>query len=169
MKGNNNKGDGLCILKQFLEYLYEFHYTRDYFECHEVLEDFWKNKTEMKRDSVWTGLIQLAVSLYHYRRGNMVGAKKLIDRCNEKLMEHPDELDCLGLSNRELLTLVSDLQYNIDANVPYKSVDLPIASEKLKEKLQHFAIQKNEHTEYAYQVTDERVIHRHLKEFRNDH
>lgn len=30
--------------EQFLEYLYEFHYTRDYFECHEVLEDFGKTR-----------------------------------------------------------------------------------------------------------------------------
>ncbi|MBR7553297.1 DUF309 domain-containing protein [Allobacillus sp. GCM10007491] len=154
--------------KQYLEYLYEFHYTRDYFECHEVLEDFWKNETEMKRNSVWTGLIQLAVGLYHYRRGNIIGAKKLIDSCHEKLWEHQDDLVCLGLSNQRLINLISIIQYQIQNNVPYKSVDLPIISEDLQNRLQHLAIQKNNQSEYAYHVSDERIIHRHLKEFRDD-
>ncbi|MFC0014723.1 MULTISPECIES: DUF309 domain-containing protein [Allobacillus] len=154
--------------KQYLEYLYEFHYTRDYFECHEVLEDFWKNETEMKRNSVWTGLIQLAVGLYHYRRGNIVGAKKLIDSCYEKLWKHQGDLIQLGLSNQRLIDLISTIQYQIQNNVPYKSVDLPIVNKKLQDRLCRLAIQKDNQAEYAYQVSDERIVHRHLKEFRDD-
>ncbi len=64
--------------KAYVAFLHEFHTTRDYFECHEILEEFWKEDPPDQRKKYWVGLIQLAVALYHQRRGNGKGAKRLI-------------------------------------------------------------------------------------------
>ncbi|CCQ92887.1 conserved hypothetical protein [[Clostridium] ultunense Esp] len=65
--------------KPYLNYLFHFFCTRDYFECHEIMEEYWKSVGK-KRD-VWLALIQLAVSLYHHRRGNFSGSVKMLDSC----------------------------------------------------------------------------------------
>ncbi len=54
--------------KAYIEYLAHFHGTRDYFECHEVLEEHWKAVDPKNRSSVWVLLIQIAVSMYHARQ-----------------------------------------------------------------------------------------------------
>lgn len=61
----------------YIEYLAHFHGDRDYFECHEVLEEYWKAHPDDPLQRVWVGLIQAAVSLYHERRGNVRGAVKM--------------------------------------------------------------------------------------------
>ncbi len=61
--------------KAYIDYLVEFHATRDYFECHEILEEYWKEDPPKKRKRYWVGFIQLAVALYHHRRQNTAGQK----------------------------------------------------------------------------------------------
>lgn len=50
--------------KAYIEYLVHFHSDRDYFECHEILEEHWKQDG---RNKGWLVLIQTAVAFYHYR------------------------------------------------------------------------------------------------------
>ncbi|WP_218197281.1 DUF309 domain-containing protein, partial [Pseudomonas sp. 2995-1] len=57
----------------YIEYLIEFHGTRDYFECHEIMEEYWKKNKEKH----WHTLIQLAVAIYHERQHNYDGSLRL--------------------------------------------------------------------------------------------
>jgi predicted metal-dependent hydrolase len=50
--------------------------ARDFFEAHEVWEDLWRDERGASR-GYYQGLIQAAVCLYHFGRGNTRGAKKL--------------------------------------------------------------------------------------------
>jgi len=34
----------------YLEYLIQFHAERDYFECHEILEEYWKSAPANERE-----------------------------------------------------------------------------------------------------------------------
>ncbi|MDQ6418132.1 DUF309 domain-containing protein [Paenibacillus sp. LHD-117] len=61
----------------YIAYLVEFHATRDYFECHELLEEYWKDHLDDGLADLWVGLIQLAVGQYHERRGNRRGAGRM--------------------------------------------------------------------------------------------
>jgi hypothetical protein len=56
------------------------------FEAHEVLEAVWKGPdvTTGERD-LWRGLAQLAVGLTHLRRGNLTGARALLNRAADNL------------------------------------------------------------------------------------
>lgn len=52
---------------------------REFFDCHEVLEEVWKNQPEPERQ-LTQGIIQIAVAYYHSLRANTAGAIKLLSR-----------------------------------------------------------------------------------------
>jgi hypothetical protein len=54
------------------------------FHAHEVLEAAWKAAPDDERE-LWRGLAQLAVGLTHVRRGNTVGAIRLLQRSAERI------------------------------------------------------------------------------------
>lgn len=71
----------------YVEYLVYFNRDRDYFECHEVLEELWLAKN---RDPLYKGLLQIAVGLYHFRDGNIRGARLLLESALARLADYPD-------------------------------------------------------------------------------
>lgn len=54
------------------------------FNAHEVLEAAWKNGPSDERN-LWQGLAQLAVGITHVQRGNITGARALLDRAAARL------------------------------------------------------------------------------------
>jgi predicted metal-dependent hydrolase len=72
-----------------------FHHGADlfnrgkFFDAHEVWEDVWREAPfEQKR--FLQGLIQIAVALHHYSRGNVVGARSLLARADTNLAMYPE-------------------------------------------------------------------------------
>jgi hypothetical protein len=84
----------------YVEFVYYFNVERDYFECHEVMEELWM---EEGRAPLYQGLLQVAVGLYHYRNGNVSGAVKLFTTAVEKL--EPQRPEVMGI---DLARLVED-------------------------------------------------------------
>ncbi|WNS46143.1 DUF309 domain-containing protein [Paenibacillus sp. MMS20-IR301] len=70
----------------YLAYLIYFNRDRDYFECHEVLEELW---LEQQRDPLYKALLQVAVGLYHFRNGNVRGALIMLKQSSEVLRGYP--------------------------------------------------------------------------------
>lgn len=83
----------------YVEFLYSFNVERDYFECHEVMEELW---LEEGRNPLYQGLLQIAVALYHHRNGNVGGAIKLFEQGIEKLEYYPKLT--LGIDLGKLIT-----------------------------------------------------------------
>ncbi len=54
------------------------------FQAHEVLEEMWKSCPAEQR-SGWQGLAQLAVAITHNHRGNVRGARLLLDKARANL------------------------------------------------------------------------------------
>ena len=50
--------------------------AREFFDCHDVLEDFWGELTCPERP-FFQGLIQAAVALFHFEEGNLGGARRM--------------------------------------------------------------------------------------------
>ncbi|WP_181349990.1 DUF309 domain-containing protein [Thalassobacillus sp. CUG 92003] len=121
----------------YIEYLAHFHGTRDYFECHEVLEELWKEREPGVRDSVWVLLIQIAVCQYHYRRGNSKGASIMNEKALAKWPKRHEEIEKLGLDHSELYGCLQKVQTNINHDVPYQSINLPIHDPELLEKTEN--------------------------------
>lgn len=117
----------------YIQYLVHFHTDRDFFECHEVLEEYWKETKGDVLGPVWVGLIQLAVGLYHHRRGNQAGARKMLSSSAKKLGAHMDKLESLGImasqcveeiDRRATLVQQSDLPIYTDMNIPLQDEEL---------------------------------------------
>jgi len=61
---------------------------RDFFECHELLEEMWRN-TSGDESRFYQGLIQAAVCFYHWGNANFDGAMRLARTSLEKLAGLP--------------------------------------------------------------------------------
>jgi predicted metal-dependent hydrolase len=61
---------------QLLQAIREFN-GREWFECHETVEDLWIGSEGEVRD-FYQGIIQIAVALHHWRNGNFGGAVSLL-------------------------------------------------------------------------------------------
>ena len=99
-----HQGDHGCYPDAYIDYLVQFQAVRDYFECHEILEEYWKQHPDSPYRETWVMLIQLAVSLYHHRRGNLRGAVKLMKGALRRYQaEHMAQLGVDGARLREMM------------------------------------------------------------------
>jgi predicted metal-dependent hydrolase len=109
--------------KLYVEFVYYFNVERDYFECHEVMEELW---LEEGRAPLYQGLLQVAVGLYHYRNGNLRGAIKLFAAAVEKLEYQPR--DALGIDLARLVEESRSYMRRLEraAEEPFVFYDLDI-------------------------------------------
>jgi hypothetical protein len=64
-----------------------------FFECHEYLEDVWRETAGADR-AFYHGLVQAAAGCYHYEKGNAHGARALLGKAAAKLEPYgPAHLD----------------------------------------------------------------------------
>jgi len=151
----------------YVAYLAEYYGSRDYFECHEIMEEYWKENPESEFTSCWLVLIRLSVSLYHARRGNWKGAVKLIDKAareaDSRLFDRLG-IDGSSLSER-LRQLAGDWK---DPGAVYEDIELPITDESLLRAARRRCAELG----YAWGIhgldAGDEVIHRHLTRDRSD-
>lgn len=60
----------------------------EFYECHEVLEEAWRQDLRPCRH-LYQGLLQFAVALYHVEQGNYAGALKVLGRARRHLAQLP--------------------------------------------------------------------------------
>jgi len=65
---------------------------REFFECHEVLEDLWRPERGVRRLFL-QGVIHLAVGFYHHRQGNQAGAVRQLRKGLKKLAGYLPEFE----------------------------------------------------------------------------
>lgn len=69
---------------------------REFFEAHEVLEDLWSVEVPPLKQ-YYKGLIQMAVAICHWERGNSSGARKLYRSASAYLAPYPDHFEGFDL------------------------------------------------------------------------
>ena len=79
---------------------------RQFFACHEVLEQLWL-KTQGRPRDFYKGLIQAAVACYHWSRNNSAGAMSLYRSSSRYLRKYRPE--CLGLDVEQFLRQYTEL------------------------------------------------------------
>lgn len=107
---------------RFSAFIAHFNGDRDYYECHEVMEELW---LEEGRSPLLQGLLQAAVGLHHWDNGNSSGAIKLMSAALNKLSRYGDY--ALGL---DLLKIRNDLQSSLDV-LSARANDAPFQAFKL--------------------------------------
>jgi predicted metal-dependent hydrolase len=147
--------------KAYLDYLYHFHCDRDYFECHEVLEEYWKEKNAAEREIHWVGLIQIAVGLYHQRRGNYKGALRMLQNAHSIIGKESAEINALGLDSRKLVILLGERIDCVRREEPYSSLNLPIADPELQISCESMAKKWRKASGAASELLDGSLVNRH--------
>lgn len=147
---------------EYLAFLVEFHTTRDYFRCHDLLEELWRDVSlSLEKDHVYVGLLQIAVAMYHWRRENDRGARLLIEGSIEKLQSKRNELEVLGIEFHECLALIHQLAAKIERGDRYESPNLPLIA-PLNDLLQQVCEQEDKCWQTPSNMNDEFLVHRHL-------
>lgn len=152
----------------YIDYLVHFHGLRDYFECHEILEEYWKEAPIHEREKHWVGLIQIAVGLYHYRRNNRIGATKMLVSAKTIITQEQAKLTKLGIDVSSLLSQVTNVIESIQNQKPYKDINIPLHDDHL------VALCKNQCKQHQClwgQPTDfsnEYLLHKHTLRDRSD-
>lgn len=93
--------DSLKYPHEYYEGLRLFN-SAEYFECHEMLEDIW-HPAEGQERLHYQGIIQAAIALEHFRKGNKAGALGLYAKACEKWAQLPAEfmgVDLKGLKGK---------------------------------------------------------------------
>ncbi|WP_027085243.1 DUF309 domain-containing protein [Cohnella panacarvi] len=123
---------GLASVKgdeRYLAFISYFNTERDYFECHEVMEELW---LEEGRHPLLQGLLQAAVGLHHWHNDNFTGAVKLMEAALAKLCAYADV--GLGL---DLARLRADLAASLaalaarPADATFQAFELVVLDEQL--------------------------------------
>jgi uncharacterized protein len=153
---------------EFINYLVHFHSDRDYFECHEILEEHWKDVDARNKESILVGWIQLAVSQYHHRRENFVGALRTIQKALSILSKHKESIKKYGVDEDMLLEAITMKKGEIEQKLPYKSMNLPITDESLLRKCQHQAEKAGLIWGLESNLKNKENVHRHSMRDRSD-
>ncbi|KHF38861.1 DUF309 domain-containing protein [Halalkalibacter okhensis] len=152
----------------YLDYLIYFHVERDYFECHEVLEEYWKEHDPKNRSSHWVGLIQVAVGLYHHRRGNINGASRMYDKAINILKKNKDALSKLGINGSELeKRLLAQKKIAATSNHTFVDIDLPVEKEEVFQACQKRCEQLGVNWKFHHDIHED-IIHKHTRRDRSD-
>ncbi len=112
---------------EYLEYIELFN-ERDFYDCHEVLEDLWLDYQGPSR-RFYQGLIHLAAAYLLLMRERMSGCKARFKSTLSYLEDYPDEYLHLELNPirenvRMWLTRLENVQNG--AIVPYVDSDVPV-------------------------------------------
>lgn len=151
----------------YIEYLCYFHGERDYFECHEVMEEFWKEHPEDPRNRTYVGLIQIAVGLYHSRRENLAGAVKMLRSAMRNLQ--PEDVRSLGLDDAQLRSRIAQVLEAIESeNYQFADLNLPIVDPALLEACLAICEQKGLIWEAPSQMSDLSLIEKHTRRDRSE-
>ncbi|WP_163539991.1 DUF309 domain-containing protein [Gracilibacillus sp. YIM 98692] len=145
--------------KEYITFMIEFHAKRDYFECHEVGEDYWKEKAQ-KDKLFWESLIQFAVGMYHWRRGNMAGAKKILLKSKEKFEEKKKIAIQYGIKAEEFLHLILNVINKIEKKEMYESLNIPLVN-KCIEQCKTECRKKGLQWDMNSDMDDHYLIHKH--------
>ncbi|MDP5273955.1 DUF309 domain-containing protein [Chengkuizengella axinellae] len=154
--------------EEYIKYLVYFHGERDYFECHEILEEYWKEKEKPELDAAWVGLIQVAVSLYHQRRNNVKGAIKMMRSAISNLTEI--DLQMLGINAKVFLEQLRSRLTNLISNeaLVYEDMNIPLKDVHLIKKCKQLCKDNNLSWQSHSNINDEALIHKHTLRDRSE-
>ena len=148
---------------EYIDFLAHFHGDRDYFECHEILEEYWKEVDSKNKHSIWVGFIQLAVANYHHRRGNFNGALRTLQKSLHIFTLNEVTLFNLGIDPVLLFKQMKQQLLNIEHHHDYQSTNLPIYSKELIKN----CINRSEALQVGWcnesDLNNLEIVHRHLR------
>ncbi|WP_080845394.1 DUF309 domain-containing protein [Cytobacillus gottheilii] len=152
---------------EYIKFIVHFHGDRDYFECHEILEEYWKQTEEYHKNSIWVGFILFAVSCYHHRRLNYRGAERTLLKALKIFYNRKESINNLGLHANTFLADLQKKYTEIVNRKPYKSYNMPIEDPVLLERAMETCSALGLKWCCVSDIANEDLIHRHSRRDRS--
>ena len=146
---------------EYIDFLAHYHGDRDYFECHELLEDYWKKTDSRNKDSIWVGFILLSVSAYHHRRSNFNGAERTLMKALKIFELQAVSLTKLGLNKVDFSHLLNRQISALQNGESYRSISLPLCDPVLFELAKKACEQKGFIWGSQSDLNNNLLVHRH--------
>ncbi|MEK4228908.1 DUF309 domain-containing protein [Solibacillus sp. FSL H8-0538] len=116
----------------FVDYCTYFNGNEDYFECHEVLEEYWKEIAPGVKDHPLVGYVQLATGMYHLRRGNTIGAQRILLKAKVNFEANKGSKFFDYVDTSKLMLDVDATLYCITQNRPFEPFQLTLTNTTLQ-------------------------------------
>ncbi|AHD06515.1 DUF309 domain-containing protein [Paenibacillus larvae] len=150
----------------YINFLIHFHTDRDYFECHEILEEYWKAHPEHPLSRSFVLLIQIAVAQYHERRGNRRGALKMLQSAD--MYFHPEQISELGLDPERLREELEERKKDLARDGrPFTDLNLPIRDPALSLLCQESCRSSGLQWGVLSDIQNDELVHRHTRRDRS--
>lgn len=100
--------------------------NEEYFQSHEILEEIWIEETGRKtKNHPAIVLLQFAVALLHWKRGNIKGANLVLNSALNHLQRIGDELIPLGIEGKKLGDAIKLTMVKIERGEKYSQIKIP--------------------------------------------
>lgn len=116
----------------FIDYCAYFNGNQDFFECHEVLEEYWKEIAPGDKMHPLVGYVQLATGFYHWRRGNNIGAVRILEKALHNFKKNEGHIFFQEIDYHQLLTQVTTTLSAIKAGKSFQAFQLPLSANLLE-------------------------------------
>lgn len=121
----------------FIRFCTYFNGNQDYFECHEVLEEYWKDIAPGDKEHTLVGFVQLATAMYHWRRGNVKGASRTLHKAQTLLRKNKNSPFYDNIDMRALYENMELIMQKIIDDAPFSPFQLIITNKQLQTFVAH--------------------------------
>ena len=146
----------------FVQFMVYFNNNQDYFECHEVLEEYWKSIPHSDKNHPLTAYILLATGMYHWRRDNLAGAIRTLRKAEKKIAAFPVEY-VEEINFQQLLANVQHSVELVEKGLPFESFSFLLTSPHLQT-----TVGLAQQSMPLLPFGSEAVIHKHMLRDRSD-
>jgi len=144
----------------FVAFLKHFNETFDYFECHEFLEDYWKEVSPRQKNHALTALILLATSMYHWRRGNFSGAIKTMKSSAKRMEETKNSPFFENFNCQKLTENMTDALVLMTNNQAFQKFSIEVSNPQLQTLVNELNIERKDDLHF--------LTHKHMLRDRSE-
>ncbi|MEG0235033.1 MAG: DUF309 domain-containing protein [Cetobacterium sp.] len=113
--------------EKYREFMDTFQIQRDFFKCHEILEEIWIEETKCEtRKHVSINLLLIAVGLYHWRNKNYKGAIQVLENSLNNYDEVSKDIEILNIDSKYLKQKILVTIESLKIKKEYEEIYLPI-------------------------------------------
>lgn len=114
-------------IDKYLKFIRVFQIERDFFECHEILEEVWIEETNCEtRKHPAINLLLVAVGLLHWKNGNFKGALAVLKNSLNNYDEISVDIEILKIDSKALKIIIEQTILEIESGKDYKEIYLPL-------------------------------------------
>lgn len=101
--------------------------NEEYFESHEVLEELWIEATERTtKDHPAIVLLQFAVALLHWQRGNLRGSDMVFRSALDHLQRTKEQIEKIGVDSSRFEILIREAIVKVEREESYRKISIPL-------------------------------------------